>query len=205
MLFSFLIDYTIFFPLSQSNKLKIKEIYKFSAILAFSSYISAILLGKKYIVLSNEASANEANVEGTNINHQYSKSIEFENDFRWLTNNYLDKNIEEIHKLLKEKKLIWQFDLKPDVDYGKIFNIFSTAKHNSPKAIEMLEDIKNQEDPIMFFGLLVSSALKDFNAKPGTKEKKVLKLLSSLDLKIKTSSLDPWLIIESFLAQLSKI
>lgn len=109
------------------------------------------------------------------------------------------------YKLLKEKKLIWQFDLKPDVDYGKIFNIFSTAKHNSPKAIEMLENIKNQEDPIMFFGLLVSSALKDFNAKPGTKEKKVLKLLSSLDLKIKTSSLDPWLIIESFLAQLSKI
>ncbi len=109
------------------------------------------------------------------------------------------------YKLLKEKKLIWQFHLNPDVDYKKIFNIFSTAKQNGAKAIEMLEDIKNQEDPIMFFGLLVSGAIKDFNTKPGAKEKKVLRLLSSLDLKIKTSSLDPWLIIESFLAQLSSI
>ena len=59
----------------------------FSAMLAFTSYFVAYLLGKKYISLSNENSANESNVKGENINHQYSKSFEFECDFE----NYSDK------------------------------------------------------------------------------------------------------------------
>lgn len=53
----------------------------FSAMLAFVSYFTAYLLGKKYIALSNENSANESNVVGEKINHQYSKSFEFEADF----------------------------------------------------------------------------------------------------------------------------
>ena len=62
----------------------------FSAIVAFSSYLAAVITGKKYIALSNESSANEGNVGGTGINHQYSKSTAFERDFReycekWLT------------------------------------------------------------------------------------------------------------------------
>jgi hypothetical protein len=36
----------------------------------------------KHIALSNESSANESTVLGQDVNHQYSKSIEFENDFR---------------------------------------------------------------------------------------------------------------------------
>lgn len=54
----------------------------FSALLAFISLTTSFLLGAKHIALSNEASANEATIPGTNINHQYSKSYEFENDFR---------------------------------------------------------------------------------------------------------------------------
>jgi hypothetical protein len=53
----------------------------FSSVIAFSSLVFAYLLGKKYIVLSNESSANEGNTVG-GVNHQYSKSIEFERDFR---------------------------------------------------------------------------------------------------------------------------
>ena len=47
----------------------------------------AYLTGKKYITLSNEGSANESTVIGTKINHQYSKTYEFESDF----NNYTKK------------------------------------------------------------------------------------------------------------------
>ena len=61
----------------------------FSAIVAFITYLCASLMGKKYIALSNEDSANESNVEGENINHQYSKTIEFENDFREYAEKYL--------------------------------------------------------------------------------------------------------------------
>lgn len=54
----------------------------FSAVVAFSAELFACVKGLKYIALSNESSANEAYVEGTAINHQYSKSTEFERDFR---------------------------------------------------------------------------------------------------------------------------
>lgn len=61
----------------------------FSAMLAFLTTFIAYISRKKYIVLSNESSANEPNVVGTTINHQYSKSIEFENDFRYYSDTYL--------------------------------------------------------------------------------------------------------------------
>lgn len=61
----------------------------FSAMLAFLSYFVAYMLSKKYIALSNENSANESNVMGEKINHQYSKSFEFECDFENYSNKYL--------------------------------------------------------------------------------------------------------------------
>ena len=61
----------------------------FSSLLAFVSYFIAYLTNKKYIALSNENSANESNVVGEKINHQYSKSYEFENDFYNYSNKYL--------------------------------------------------------------------------------------------------------------------
>ena len=61
----------------------------FSAMLAFVSYFVAYLLSKKYIALSNENSANESNIVGEKINHQYSKSFEFECDFEKYVDKYL--------------------------------------------------------------------------------------------------------------------
>ena len=63
----------------------------FSALLAFISILVAFGSRSKYIALSNENSANESTVPGTNINHQYSKSIEFESDFR----NYVAENLND--------------------------------------------------------------------------------------------------------------
>ena len=63
----------------------------FSALLAFISILVAFGSRAKYIALSNENSANESTVPGTNINHQYSKSIEFEREFR----NYVAVNIND--------------------------------------------------------------------------------------------------------------
>lgn len=53
----------------------------FSAIVAFLSLYCAYITGSENIILSNEASANESNIEGSTVNHQYSKSYEFERDF----------------------------------------------------------------------------------------------------------------------------
>ena len=61
----------------------------FSAMLAFTSYFVGYLLSKKYIALSNENSANESNILGEKINHQYSKSFEFECDFEYYSDKFL--------------------------------------------------------------------------------------------------------------------
>lgn len=101
----------------------------FSAIVAFSAYASAILLGRKYIVLSNEDSANESNVVGTNINHQYSKSIEFENDFRYYVKKFICLNGPEYFSLLRpisEWQIVKAFTKSP-----KYFNVFKSCNVGS--------------------------------------------------------------------------
>lgn len=61
----------------------------FSALLAFISVLTAYVNGYRYALASNEASASEGNTyfQGVEINHQYSKSYEFERNFR----NYIAK------------------------------------------------------------------------------------------------------------------
>ncbi len=55
-----------------------------SAILACAGIVGAVLAGKQDVVVSNEQSANEPDFtyNGVEINHQYSKSQEFEDDFQ---------------------------------------------------------------------------------------------------------------------------
>lgn len=65
----------------------------FSALLAFITLPVAVLSNRKNIALSNESSANESTVPGSDINHQYSKSIEFENDFRRYINTFITGDI----------------------------------------------------------------------------------------------------------------
>ena len=66
----------------------------FSALLAFLTLLISAGTGSKYIALSNESSANESTVPGTDINHQYSKSVEFERDFRDYVNQHLSEEIQ---------------------------------------------------------------------------------------------------------------
>ena len=54
----------------------------FSAMLAFYCRLAAALSGISNVALSNENSANESTVRDSYVNHQYSKSLEFEDDFR---------------------------------------------------------------------------------------------------------------------------
>jgi len=63
----------------------------FSALVAFLSTFSAHLFNYSFVVLSNERSSNEGNVvfHDQEINHQYSKTFEFESDFQTYLQTYL--------------------------------------------------------------------------------------------------------------------
>ena len=65
----------------------------FSAMVAFATYLTAFVHGRKYITLSNESSANESTIKGSTVNHQYSKTFEFEQDFHTYSHIYLRDDI----------------------------------------------------------------------------------------------------------------
>jgi 7-cyano-7-deazaguanine synthase in queuosine biosynthesis len=68
----------------------------FTAYLCFLSVLVAVLKDCKFIAFSNEKSSNEGNVKylGRIINHQYSKSEDFEKKFRFYSKKYLAKDME---------------------------------------------------------------------------------------------------------------
>ncbi|MGN1299130.1 MAG: hypothetical protein ACI4UE_04010 [Candidatus Scatovivens sp.] len=103
----------------------------FSAIVAFTTYFISFIMEKKYIALSNEDSANETNVKDKNINHQYSKTIEFENDFRVYANKYLKQNIEYFSMLrpINELQIGMLFS-----ELDKYHKIFKSCNQGSKKA-----------------------------------------------------------------------
>lgn len=106
----------------------------FSAMLAFTTYLVAYLANKKYIVMSNEGSANEATVHGTKINHQYSKTYEFENDFNNYISKYLSPKIHYFSLLrpLTEFQIGMIFALDENLKkYHKIFKSCNVGSKDS--------------------------------------------------------------------------
>ena len=110
-----------------------------------------------------------------------------------------------VYKILKDQVKIKEFTMSKNSNFNLVFDIYHTAKKNGPKALKMLDKIKQDEDPIRFCGLLISQALKDYSRNQGTKEKRVLHELSQLDLKLKSTSFEPWLLVQSFLLRLSSL
>ncbi len=107
----------------------------FSAIVAFLSAYCGYLLGAEQIILSNESSANEGNLsEKTEfeVNHQYSKSYEFEKDF----SSYLERSIGvpikyfSLLRSFNELQIAKQFSA-----YKKYHSVFRSCNAGSKKNI----------------------------------------------------------------------
>jgi hypothetical protein len=62
----------------------------FSAMLSFYTLLVSYGTATRDVALSNESSANEPTIPGTKINHQYSKSLEYEDDFRYYVKTFLN-------------------------------------------------------------------------------------------------------------------
>jgi hypothetical protein len=104
----------------------------FSAMVAFLIYAIGFMLDKKYIALSNENSANESNVDGENINHQYSKTLEFENDFREYAKKYLKGNVEYFSFLRPISELQIAMLFAKYKKYHKVFKSCNPGSKQNP-------------------------------------------------------------------------
>lgn len=156
----------------------------FSAIVAFSTFICAYLNGIKYIALSNESSANETTVKGSFVNHQYSKSFEFENDFSEYVKDLTDSDIHYFSFLrpLAEIQIAYLFS-KTNI-YNKVFRSCNVGSKKGiwccdcPKCLFVyiiLSPFIKEEELISIFGekLLDKPSLEeDFKGLVGINENK---------------------------------
>ena len=100
----------------------------FSAMVSFVSYLTAYLNNKNNIILSNESSANQVNVLGTKINHQYSKSYEYELDFQNYSKKYLGSiNYFSLLRPLSE----YQIGMLFSKNCSKYFKVFKSCNLGS--------------------------------------------------------------------------
>ena len=109
------------------------------------------------------------------------------------------------YKALKGKIEIQDFKLPAAHNQFYSFDICRMAKRDGQKAIKMLKEIEPTTDPMLFFGALVSVAIKDYNQRHGTKEQRALKRLAALDQALKSTQINPWLLIESYLLTLASL
>ena len=144
----------------------------FSSIVAFSGLLVAYLNKRKYIVLSNEASANESTIYEEEVNHQYSKSYEFEEDF----NKYVKENIFKNIKYFSLLRPVSEYQIaKHFAKLPKFYNIFKSCNAGSKENIWcancakclfvyiILSPFMTRRDMIKIFGedLLEKESLKE--------------------------------------------
>jgi UDP-N-acetylmuramoylalanine--D-glutamate ligase len=144
----------------------------FSSLLAFFNLLVAALSKTRYIALSNESSASESTVPGTNVNHQYSKSLEFEEDFRNYYMKYISADLEYFSFLrpLNELQIAEQFVSFPNHLEGfRSCNVGSKTDSwcgKCPKCLFtyiMLSPFVSRSDLLLVFG---KNLLDDISLSP---------------------------------------
>jgi len=104
-----------------------------TGILSAIAAAGAMMAGCDAIVMSNEHSASAPNlqIDGTDVNHQYSKSLEFEGDFSEYLKNYISPSIAYFSLLrpLSEIEIARRFAKYPV--YFRVFRSCNTAFRQS--------------------------------------------------------------------------
>lgn len=99
-----------------------------SAIIACTGTIVGILTGRRDHIVSNEASANEPTLtyQGTAINHQYSKTTEFETDYQTLLVHQFG-NTQRYYSLPRSMSELYMAELFAKTGFAKYKDVFSSC------------------------------------------------------------------------------
>jgi len=128
-----------------------------SAIYAFLGLLYSILYGYKYCVSSNEFSSNFGNIKykGIEVNHQWSKSLEFEELFQNYVKNFITPDIKYFSLLrpFYEIRIAQMFS-----EYKKYFPYFSSCNKNFRKEGGVANSLWCGECPKCAFAFLLLSA-----------------------------------------------
>ena len=120
-----------------------------------------------------------------------------------LWNSALDKRSTVYKELIQQKISIKEYKLAEDTDQKLVFDIMDTAvRGNIKTALNMCEKIEDTNDPFRFMGLMVSQALRKLTLRQA-KAAKILKILARADLDMKSSTVEPWLIVKTALMEIA--
>ncbi|MEI7749657.1 MAG: UDP-N-acetylmuramoyl-L-alanine--D-glutamate ligase [Candidatus Moraniibacteriota bacterium] len=137
-----------------------------SAIFAFIGYLTAILYDFSYVVVGNEQSSDFGNVRigETEVNHQWSKSSEFERLFRGYADRFLSPDIIYFSLLrpFHEIRIAEMFTRFP-----KYFPVFSSCNRNVRIHKERPKTIWCGECPKCLFVFTMLSAFLEKNTLVG--------------------------------------
>ena len=135
----------------------------FSALLSFLGVTCALLFDYESVIVSNERSSNEGNVEylGAQVNHQYSKTFDFEQRFRDYSRKYLSQPVEYFSLL----RPLYEIQIAQMVSqYPRLLPVFKSCNRNQlagtwcgscPKCISVFTlfyPFLSREDLVSTFG-----------------------------------------------------
>lgn len=116
----------------------------------------------------------------------------------------LDKRLKSVKELEKSGLEFREYKKLEPVNTREIFSVFDLASAGQgSRAVNLLKKLEDKEEPIQFSALLATQAIKNFEKKKDARSRRILKKIAKLDLDLKSSPLDPWLLIESALISLT--
>ncbi len=132
------------------------------------------------------------------------KYVDTENEVV-IVEDRLDKRGVVYKDLLAKKVEMREFRLAEPPEKKLVFDVLDTAMRGDGKrAVEMVTKIEMGQDAYMFFGLMVSQAVKKMEM-GNRKARKVISLLAKTDLLMKSSSQEPWLLVKRVLVLVSQL
>lgn len=120
--------------------------------------------------------------------------------------NAIYKELLDAAKSNPEKVKIENFKLPEQVDTFLVFRAFDIALTDGKRAVKLIREAEEENSPYATIGAWTKKAVDLFVTKGGTeREKKIIKRLAEIDMLLKQTSFskDPWILLESFLIELS--
>jgi len=117
----------------------------------------------------------------------------------------LDKRTVVYKELVEHKVEIREFGLEETPEKKLVFEVLDVAwRGDGRRAVELVERVEVTNDPYMFVGLMVSQVMRKLES-GDWKAIGVVKLLAECDMRMKTTSIKPWILIKATVIKIATI
>ena len=120
--------------------------------------------------------------------------------------NAVYKELATVAKKNPQQVKIDEFKITEEVDKFLTLRVFDIALTDGKRAVKLLREAEENTSPYLTVGSWTKKAVDLLAAKPnGEREKRIVKKLAEIDMMLKQTSFskEPWLLLETFLLELS--